>query len=135
MKNNRIGRFFKDRKQNKALEEYLSVSAIAESSSLLIEDGENWMDVIEEKAPEFSEDLWLTIAVEDYEEEALEKFHSRDVYRTYSKDGRRATFGDLPLELNLSYVKYDLKNFNEALLMFEESSKVHTGPEVPGMLI
>ena len=53
--------------------------------------------------------------VAGYEKRIVEQYHRLDVYRAKGKDRRRISFNDLTLPENLNYIKYSLKNSEEAI--------------------
>jgi hypothetical protein len=61
----------------------------------------------------------LATAINDYETTVVEKYHAKDIFRVKGKSGKQISFIDLTLEENLSYVKYNLKDVQEAFSLFE----------------
>lgn len=52
--------------------------------------------------------------IELYEKKVVDEYHKLDLYRTKGKTWRKISFNDLTLQENLNYVKFNLKNADEA---------------------
>lgn len=61
----------------------------------------------------------LAAAVADYEQVVVQDHLALDLYRSKGKSYTQISFNDLTVHEQLNYVKYNLKNTKEALLMFD----------------
>ena len=79
----------------------------------------------------------LSSAIKDYESDVLSDHLNLDIYRAVGKSKANISFKDLPLEQNLNYIKYSLKDTSEAFDMFKITNG-HYGEytaEIPAALI
>ena len=71
-----------------------------------------------------------------YEKEIIDKFHKLDVYRAKNKSRSKISFTDLTLTENLNYIKYNLKNSDEAFELFKiTQDKYSNNPELAASII
>ena len=71
-----------------------------------------------------------------YEQKIIDQYHKLDVYRAKGKERAKISFTDLTLQENLNYIKYSLKNSEEAFKMFEITQrKYEANPEIPASMI
>ena len=61
----------------------------------------------------------LSSAIKDYEHEVLADHLNLDIYRAIGKDKNKISFKDLTLQQNLNYIKYTMKDTNEAYEFFK----------------
>ena len=58
------------------------------------------------------------------------------MYRAKGKDQSRISFNDLTLPENLNYIKYTLRNSDEAIKLFEiTQAKFEASPEIPASIV
>jgi len=56
----------------------------------------------------------MAAEIEKYEKQVIEQYHKLDVYRAKGKEKNKISFNDLSLQENLNYIKFNLKNTEEA---------------------
>ena len=79
----------------------------------------------------------LTNAVKDYETELVQEHQMLDIYRAKGKTYNKISFNDLTVQENLNYIKYTLKNSNEAFDLFNVTKEKfgEFTAEIPAALI
>ena len=78
----------------------------------------------------------MAAEIAQYEKNIIDQYHKLDVYRTKGKDRSKISFNDLTLQENLNYIKYNLKNSDDAFKMFEiVQRKYQSNPEIPASII
>ena len=79
----------------------------------------------------------LSNAVKDYESELVQEHLSLDLYRAKGKTKNKISFNDMTLEENLNYIKYTLKDSDEAFKLFEITRDTFGSltPEIPAALV
>jgi hypothetical protein len=56
----------------------------------------------------------MAAEIERYEKQVIDNYHKLDVYRAKGKERSKISFNDLTLQENLNYIKFNLKNTEEA---------------------
>jgi hypothetical protein len=150
LKNLGIGRMLEDSKDNEELARYLAEKSY-ESASL----GETSADELAVVSPSagssgdleiyrqsamserYEEAKTLSANIEDYEKHIVEKHTQLDLYRAKNKTRGKISFNDLTLQENLNYIKYTLKNTNEAFAHFDITKDKFQDfpPEIPAAII
>lgn len=79
----------------------------------------------------------LSNAIKDYETELVHEHLKLDIYRAKGKSRSKISFNDLTLQENLNYIKYTLKDSNEAFDLFKVTKDTFTAksPEIPAALV
>ena len=121
-----------DGSQNEELQNYLNeksyeTASLGETSAdeLALQPssgGEgNQVDILrshDQITSSYDEAAQLSEQVKDYESDIYSDHLSLDLYRTKAKSKTKISFKDLSLQENLNYIKYTLKDTNEAFDMF-----------------
>ena len=79
----------------------------------------------------------LSNAIKDYETELVQDHLSLDIYRVKGKSRNKISFNDLTLQENLNYIKYTLKDSQEAFDLFKvtkDTFNLQTA-EIPAALV
>lgn len=58
-----------------------------------------------------------------------------DIYRAKGKSRKQVSFNDLSLHENLNYIKYNLKNSDEAFEMFRITKENFETPEIAAAIV
>jgi hypothetical protein len=78
----------------------------------------------------------MAAEVAQYEQKIIDEYHKLDVYRAKGKERSKISFNDLTVQENLNYIKYNLKNSEEAFKMFEITQrKYQQNPEIPASIV
>jgi hypothetical protein len=145
--NKRIESLLNNRRTNESLQKYLIDQQIQQSSaekiaevqnktlsqlsthqnvpSLSLTLTKNKLDVAKENKMLsdslknfFKPQVELTTKIEQYELEIYNEFKNQDLYNKYKKG--IVIFGELSLEENLNYIKFNIRNSNELFNLYEE---------------
>jgi hypothetical protein len=73
--------------------------------------------------------------IELYEKKIVDEFHKLDIYRTKGKSKTKISFNDLTLHENLNYIKFTLKDTQEAFSLFDITKTKFIGGEIPASII
>jgi len=76
-----------------------------------------------ELSKKYDEARELACEMETYEDNIVRKYYDQDLYLSKGKTRSKITFNDLTLEENLNYVKYTLKNSNDAFEIFDQTKE------------
>lgn len=71
-----------------------------------------------------------------YEKHIVDQYHQLDLYRTKGKKRAKISFNDLTLQENLNYIKFNLKNSNDAFELYNiTQAKYNVNPEIPASIV
>jgi hypothetical protein len=70
----------------------------------------------------YEDEKKMAAEIAQYEKTIVDQYHKLDLYRAKGKQRSKISFNDLTLPENLNYIKYNLKNSDEAFNLFEITS-------------
>lgn len=96
------------------------------------------MDVFRQSslADKYQKEKEVSAHIENYEQKIVDEYKQLDLYRAKGKTKAKISFKDLTLQENLNYIKFNLKNTNEAFDMFDIlKDKFASHPEIPASIV
>ena len=117
--NEELQRYIDERNYDTASLGETSADELALRSASDLSDHEIDIYKSDEISASYQQAQKLSNAVKDYEGEIVNEYHQLDIYRAKGKAKNKISFNDLSVQENLNYIKFTLKDSDEAFKLFE----------------